>query len=163
MKNLLLLPLLLFSQAAFGLQTKSPVYIIASEPVTMMDLGILKFNTSMARPTQPGLQGATISAKYNATRGTIDIKVSKPVNKASKNECISLIDNTRKIFVKTYDKKKVSNIHYFFEHEGTEYSRRIDWKDLPNHVVITGVALTSKNYQDSVFCQSNLMDNKITF
>lgn len=117
----------------------------------------------MARPTQTGLQGATISAKYNAARGTIDIKVSKPVSKASKDECIRLIENTRKIFVKTYDKKKVSNIHYFFEHEGTDYSRRIDWKDLPNHVVITGVALTSKNYQDSVFCQGKLMDNKITF
>lgn len=163
MKNVLALSLLLLSQTVIGSQNNSPVHIIATEPVTMMDLGILKLNTSMARPSQSGLQGATISAKYNAARSTIEIKVSKPVNKASKNECISLIDNTKKIFIKTYDKKKVSNIHFFFEHEGTEYSRRINWKDLPNHVVITGVALTGKNYQDSVFCQSNLMDDKITF
>jgi hypothetical protein len=154
--------LVLFSGMAHG-KEESPVRLIAKEPVTMMDLGILKLNTSMARPTQPGLQGATISAKYNSTKGTIDIKVSKPVSKASKSECSTLITNTKDVFVKTYDKKKVSNIHYFFEHEGTGYSRSIDWNDLPKFVVITGVVLTGKNYQDSVYCQSNLFDEKITF
>ena len=142
---------------------RTPAQIIATEPVTMMDLGILKFNTSMARPNYPGLQGATISAKYNANRGTIDIKVSMPVKMASKDECKTLIENAKKIFVKTYDDKKVSNIHYFFEHEGTGYKNKVDWKDLPKYVVLTGVVLTGKNYQDSVYCQSNLMDNKITF
>lgn len=141
----------------------TPARIIAKEPVTMMDLGILKMNTHLSRTKQPGLRGATISAKYNASKGTIDIKVSKPVKKASKAQCKKLIKSLKIIFVKTFDKKKVSNIHYYFQHEGTAYTNRINWKDLPNHVVITGIVLTKKNYQHSVYCQSNLMKNKVTY
>jgi len=144
-------------------QKSTPVQILATEPVTMMDLGILKLNTSMARPTSPGLQGATLSAKYNTRRGTIDIKVSKPVAKASKTECRKVIDSTKDVFVKTYDKKKVSNIHYFFEHEGTGYNRHIDWNELPKYVVLTGIVMTKKNFQDSIYCQSNLLDDKVTY
>lgn len=137
--------------------------IIAKEPVTMMDLGILKLNASFSRPTLPGLRGATLGAKYNASKGTIDIKVSKPVKKASKAQCKKIIDNTKKLFLQPYGKKRVSNIYYYFQHEGTAYTKRINWNDLANHVVITGVALTKKNYQDSVFCQSKLMKKKVTY
>lgn len=164
MKILLLLIIVLSLTSVHANAGKNtPVQIIAREPVSMMDLGILKLNTHLSRIKQPGLQGATISAKYNVTRGTIDIKVSKPVKKASKTECENIINNIKKIFVRTYDKKKVSNIHYYFQHEGTSYSRKINWQDLPNYVVITGIALTGKNYQDSVYCQSKLMSNKITY
>lgn len=164
MKNLFFIIVSLSLIPAYSSAKEStPAQIIATEPVTMMDLGILKFNTSMARPNYPGLQGSTISAKYNAGRGTIDIKVSMPVKKASKDECKALIENAKKVFVKTYDDKKVSNIHYFFEHEGTAYKNNVNWKDLPKYVVLTGVVLTGKNYQDSVYCQSNLMDSKITY
>ncbi len=142
---------------------KSTLKIIAKEPVTMMDLGILKLNASLSRQKQSGLRGATIRAKYNVRKGTIDIKVSKPVKKASKTSCKNLIKNTKKIFLKTYGKKKTSNLYHYFQHEGTAYSRRINWNDLANHVVITGIALTSKNYQDSVYCQSKLMKKKITY
>jgi len=164
MKRMLLFILLsLVFQPVYPAKQKNPVNVIANEPVNMMDLGILKLNTSLARPQYPGLQGATISAKYNIERSTIDIKVSMPVTKASKPACRKLIEDTRKIFVKTFDKKKISNIHYFFQHEGPGFRQDINWKDLPNHVYITGVVLTGKNYQDSVYCQSNLMQDKITF
>ena len=129
----------------------------------MMDLGILKMNTHLSRQNYPGLHGATISAKYNAIKSSIDIKVSMPVKKASKKECGRIIGDTKKIFIKTYDKKKVSNIYYYFQHEGTAYTKRINWDDLANHVLITGIALTKKNYQDSVYCQSMLMKTKVTY
>ena len=80
----------------------------------MMDLGIIKLNTSLSRQTQPGLHGATLGAKYNARKGTIDIKVTMPVKKASKTQCKKVIKNTKKIFVTSYGKKKTSNIHHFF-------------------------------------------------
>jgi len=136
---------------------------IAKEPVTMMDLGILKLNASLSRQKQTGLRGATIRAKYNARKGTIDIKVSKPVKKASKEQCKKLIKNTKKIFLKSYGKKKTSNLYHYFQHEGTGYKRKIDWNDLANHVVISGITLTKKNYQESVYCQSRLMKKKVTY
>lgn len=136
--------------------------IIANEPVTMMDMGIIRLNASLGRP-QPGLHGATIGARFNARKGSIDIKVSMPVKKASKTQCKKIINNTRKIFVKTRGKKKTANIHHYFQHEGTGYSRRINWDDVANHVVITGIALTKKNFRESVFCQGNLMKDKVTY
>ena len=144
-------------------QKKTPVTIIANEPVTMMDLGILKMNASLSRQKQPGLRGATIRAKYNAKKGTIDIKVSKRVKKASRTQCKIAINNTKKLFLRPYGKKKISNIHSYFQHEGTAYTKRINWKDLANHVVISGIAITKKNSQDSVYCQSKLMKKKVTY
>jgi hypothetical protein len=102
-------------------------------------------------------------AKYNIKHGTIDLKVSKPVKKASRSQCKKLITNTRKVFVRPYGKKLVSNIHHYFHHEGTEYSRRINWHDLGNYVVITAIVLTKKNYQDSVYCQGKLMNKKVSY
>ena len=129
----------------------------------MMDLGILKLNTNLRRQKHPGLDGATITAVYHAERGTIDIKVSMPVKKASRAECTRLITNTKKIFLQPYGKKKVSNIHHYFQHEGRGYTRRVNWDNLANYVVITGIVLTSKNYQSSVYCQSALMKDQITY
>ncbi len=137
--------------------------IIAKEPVTMMDLGILKMNASLSRIKQKGLSGSTIRAKYNAKAGTIDIKISRPVKKASKAQCKKIIRNTKKIFLRNHGKKKVSNIHHYFQHEGTNYTKRINWNDLSNHVVITAIAITRKNYQNSVYCQSKLMKKKVTY
>lgn len=142
---------------------RNPVKIIAKEPVTMMDLGIIKLNTSLSRQTQPGLKGATIGARYNARKGTIDIKVTLPVKKASKAQCKKTIKNTKKIFVKKHGKKKISNLHQYFQHEGTGYTQRINWDDLANHVLITGIVLTKSNYQNSVYCQSKLMKEKVTY
>lgn len=136
--------------------------IIANEPVTMMDIGIIKLNSSLSRP-QRGLPGATIGARFNARKGTIDIKVSMPVTKASKHQCKNIINNTKKIFVQTRGKKKISNIHQYFQHEGTGYTRRINWDDMAKRVVITGIALTKKNFRESVFCQSQLMNDKVTY
>ncbi|MCK5387326.1 MAG: hypothetical protein KAJ39_09070, partial [Gammaproteobacteria bacterium] len=132
-------------------------------PVTMMDLGLLKLNSVLSNRTFPGLRGATIGANYNARRGTIDLKVSKPVKKASRKQCKKTINQAKKIFLKTSGKKKVANIHRYFKHEGTSYKNKINWKDLANHVVITGIVLTKKNYQHSVYCQSKLMRNKVTY
>jgi len=141
----------------------STLRIIASEPVTMMDLGILKLNARLSSSKYPGLHGATIRAKYNTKKGTIDIKVSKPVKKASRSQCKNIIKNTKKIFIKYKGKEKYSTIYSYFQHEGTTYTQRINWKDLANHVVITGIAITKKNYQDSVYCQSRLMKKKVTY
>lgn len=129
----------------------------------MMDLGILKLNTSLNRQTHPELQGATFGAVYHAKHGTIDIKVSMPVKKASRDECNKLITNTKKIFLRPLGNKQVANIHHYFQHEGREYSRHVNWDDLADYIVITGIVLTSKNYQHSVFCQSELMKSKITY
>ena len=137
--------------------------IIAKEPVTMMDLGLLKLNSVLGNRTFPGLRGATIGANYNARRGTIDLKVSKPVKKASRSQCKKAINATKKIFLKTSNKKKISNIHHYFKHEGSAYKNKINWNDLANHVVITGIVLTKKNYQHSVYCQSKLMKKKVTY
>lgn len=142
---------------------ENPLKTIAKEPVTMMDLGIIKLNTNLGRLNQLGLQGATLGANYNAHKGTIDIKVSMPVKKANKTACKKIINNTRKLFVKTFGKNKTANIHHYFQHEGTGYSRRINWVDVAKHVVITGIALTKRNFQDSVYCQGNLMKDKVTF
>lgn len=144
-------------------QKKNPVHIIAKEPVTMMDLGILKLNASLSRSKERDLRGATMAAKYNASKGTIDIKVSKPVKNASRSQCKKLVNSAKKVFLKPFGKKKVSNIHHYFLHEGTTYKNRINWKDLENHVVITGIVLTRKNYQESVYCQGKLMQNKVTY
>jgi len=145
-------------------KTKNKILkIIAKEPVTMMDLGILKLNASLSRTKQRGLRGATIGAKYNAKKGTIDIKVSKPVKKASRAECKKLINNTKKIFIQYKGKEKYSTIYYYFQHEGTAYTKHINWKDLSKHVLITGIAITKKNYQDNVYCQSKLMKKKVTY
>lgn len=137
--------------------------IIAKEPVTMMDLGLLKLNSMLSNKTFPGLSGATIGANYNAKRGTIDIKVSKPVKKASKKQCKRAINFAKKIFLKPAGKKKISNIHYYFKHEGSRYKNKINWNDLANNIVITGIVLTRKNYQHSIYCQSKLMRERITF
>ena len=136
---------------------------IANEPVSMMDLGILKLNATLSSGKYPGLRGATISAKYNSKKGTIDIKVSKPVKKASKTQCKKIIKNTKKIFIKFHNKEKYATIYHYFQHEGTRYSKRINWKDVQNHVLITGIALTRKNFQDSVYCQSRLMKTRVTY
>lgn len=137
--------------------------IIAKEPVTMMDLGLLRLNSILGSRTFPGLPLATISANYNAQRGTIDIKVSNPVRRANRKQCKKTIKLAKKIFLLTSKKKKTSNIHHYFKHEGTNYKNRINWKDLANHVVITGIVLTEKNYQHSIYCQSKLMKNKVTY
>ncbi|GMR16729.1 MAG: hypothetical protein BMS9Abin31_1100 [Gammaproteobacteria bacterium] len=142
---------------------KTTASIIAKEPVTMMDLGLLKLNSVLSNRTFPGLRGATIGANYNVRRGTIDIKVSKPVKKASRKQCKKAINYAKKIFLKTSGKKKTANIHYYFKHEGTAFKNKINWKDLANNVVITGIVLTRKNYQHSVYCQSKLMKKKITY
>lgn len=159
----LLIFILALTPALANAGKSNPVRIIAREPVTMMDLGIIKLNTALSRQTQPGLRGATIGAKYNVRKGTIDIKVTMPVKKASKTQCKKTINNTKKMFVKKYGEKKTSNIHHYFRHEGTGYTRRINWDDLPNHVLITGIVLTKKNFQDSVYCQSKLMKDKVTY
>ena len=142
---------------------KTTASIIAKEPVTMMDLGLLKLNSVLSNKTFPGLRGATIGANYNAIRGKIDIKVSKPVKKASRKQCKKAINHAKKIFLKISGKKKVANIHRYFQHEGTAYKNKINWKDLANNVVITGIVLTKKNYQHNVYCQSKLMRNKVTY
>ena len=141
----------------------NPLTSLIKEPVSMMDLGILKLNSSLSRPNLPGLQGATIGANYNDGKGTIDIKVSMPVKKASKTACQKIIKSTKKLFVKNIGKHKTSNIHYYFQHEGSGYRRDINWNDVAKRFVITGIALTGKNFQDSVYCQSNLMKDKVTF
>lgn len=137
--------------------------IIAKEPVTMMDLGLIKLNTVLGNKTFPGLRHATIGANFNARRGTIDIKVSKPVKKASRKQCKKIIQYAKNIFLQISHKKKTSNIHRYFKHEGTAYKNKINWNDLANHVVITGIVLTRKNFQHSVYCQSKLMKKKVTF
>lgn len=142
---------------------KTTASIIAKEPVTMMDLGLLRLNSILGSRTFPGLPLATIGANYNARRGTIDIKVSNPVRRASRKQCKKTIQLAKKIFIQTSKKKKTSNIHHYFQHEGTNYKNKINWKDLANHVVITGIVLTEKNFQDSIYCQSKLMKNKITY
>lgn len=142
---------------------KTTASIIAREPVTMMDLGLLKLNSMLSNRTFPGLRGATIGANYNKRRGTIDLKVSKPVKKASRAQCKKAITSAKNIFVKKSGKKKVSTIHHYFKHEGSRYKNKINWNRLANDVVITGIVLTRKNYQHSVYCQSKLMKNKITF
>ena len=137
--------------------------IIAKEPVTMMDLGLLKLNSMLANTQFHGLHGATIGAIYNARRGTIDLKVSKPVKKASRSQCKKIIENTKKIFLQTYGDKKIANIHHYFKHEGIAYRNKIKWSNLANYVVITAIVLTKTNYQHSVYCQSKLMRKKVTY
>jgi hypothetical protein len=137
--------------------------IIAKEPVTMMDLGLLRLNSRLNNKTFPGLHGATIGANYNAHRGTIDVKVSKPVKKASRKQCEKTIVAAKNIFLKKSGKKRTSNIHHYFKHEGTAYKNKINWNDLANHIVITSIVLTKKNFQHSVYCQSKLMTKRITF
>lgn len=144
-------------------QKNNPVHIIAMEPVTMMDLGIMRLNAGLRSTKQRSLRGATINARYNTGRGTIDIKVSMPVKKASRAQCKKLVDSAKKIILKPFGKKAVSTIHHYFQHEGIAYKNRISWKDLEKHVVITGLALTRKNYQESVYCQSRLMEQKVTY
>ncbi|MDH5409308.1 MAG: hypothetical protein OEY00_11920 [Gammaproteobacteria bacterium] len=150
---------------SFPLHAKksNPLKIIAKEPVTMMDLGIIKLNSSLSRQNQPGLKEATMGATYNARKGLIEIKVSMPVKKASRSQCKKIINNAKKLFVKSRGNGKISSIHHYFQHEGTEYSRSINWDHVANHVVITAVALTRKNYQDSIYCESRLMKKKVTY
>ncbi len=142
---------------------KTTASIIAKEPVTMMDLGLLKLNSMLANTQFHGLNGATIGAIYNARRGTIDLKVSMAVKKASRAQCKRAINNTKKIFIQTYGDSKVANIHHYFKHEGTAYKNKINWKNLANDVVITAIILTKNNYQHSVYCQSKLMQKKVTY
>jgi len=142
---------------------KTTASIIAKEPVTMMDIGLLKLNSVLSNKTFPGLRGATIGANYNVRRGTIDIKVSKPVKKASRKQCKKTIQYAKNIFLKISHKKKISNIHRYFKHEGTKYKNKINWNDLANNIVITGIVLTRKNFQHSVYCQSKLMKKKVTY
>jgi hypothetical protein len=157
---------IIFLSLSPGLTTagkRTTANIIAKEPVTMMDLGILKLNSMLSHTKFRGLRSATIGARYNAIRGTIDIKVSKPVKKASRKQCKKAINYVKKIFLKKSGKKKIANIHRYFKHEGTAYKNKINWKDLANNIVITGIVLTKKNYQDSVYCQSKLMKKKVTY
>lgn len=164
MKTVLYLTIALsFLPALSTAGKRTTASIIAKEPVTMMDLGLLKLNSMLSNKTFPGLRGATIGANYNVRRGTIDLKVSKPVKKASRKQCEKTINQAKKIFLYTSDKKKVANIHHYFKHEGTRYKNKINWKDLANNVVITGIVLTKKNYQHSIYCQSKLMKKKITY
>ncbi len=142
---------------------KTTASIIAKETATMMDIGLLKLNSMLANTQFHGLNGATIGAIYNARRGTIDLKVSIAVKKASRSQCKKTINNTKKIFIQTYGDSKVANIHHYFKHEGSPYRNKINWKDLANHVVITAIILTKKNYQHSVYCQSKLMRKKVTY
>lgn len=137
--------------------------IIAKEPVTMMDLGLLKLNSVLSNKSYSGLSGATIGANYNNQRGTIDLKVSMPVKTASQSECKKTINHTKNIFLQPSNNKKTANIHRYFKHEGTHYKNKINLEDLANHVVITSIVLTKKNYQHSVYCQSKLMESKITY
>ena len=162
-KIFILIITLSFLPSLSNAEKENPANIIAKEPVTMMDLGLLKLNSMLNNKTFPGLRGATIGANYNSRRSTIDIKVSKPVKKASRKQCKKAIIATKNIFLQSSGKRKTSNIHYYFKHEGKRYKNRINWNDLPNHVVITGIVLTKKNFQHSVYCQSKLMKNKITF
>ena len=142
---------------------KTTASIIAKEPVTMMDLGLLKLNSMLSNNKFKGLNKATIGVIYNQRRGTIDIKVSNPVKKASKAECKKAIKNTKNIFVQYYGKEKVANIHHYFKHEGKAYKNKIKWKKLANDVVVTAIVLTRNNYQHSVYCQSKLMKGKVTY
>ena len=142
---------------------KSTASIIAKEPVTMMDIGLLKLNSMLSNTKFPNLTGATLGAIYNTRQGTIDLKVSMPVKKASRSECRKIIKLTKKIFVQTYGDRKVANIHHYFKHEGIKYKNKINWNDLANYVVITGIVLTKSNYQHSVYCQSRLMLKKVTY
>lgn len=142
---------------------KTTASIIAKEPVTMMDLGLLKLNSVLNSNTFKGLHGATLGANYNIKHGTIDIKVSKPVKKATRSQCKKAIKFVKKIFLKNNGKKKVANIHLYFRHEGTRYKNKINWGKLADNVLITGIVLTKKNYQHSVYCQSKLMKNKVTY
>jgi len=151
------------SPAVSSAGKRTPADIIAKEPVTMMDLGLLKLNSMLSNTNFSGLNGATIGAIYNAHRGTIDLKVSMPVSKASRAECKNIIHHTKKIFLQTYGDRKVANIHHYFKHEGSTYRKKINWDKLANYVVITGIVLTKKNYQHSVYCQSNLMKKRITY
>ena len=160
---LYLIVALTISPALSNAGKKTTASIIAKEPVTMMDLGLLRLNSMLNNRTFPGLSGATIGANYNSRRGTIDLKVSKPVKKASKKQCKKVINFAKKIFLKTSEKKKTATIHHYFKHEGTRYKNKINWNDLANHVLITGIVLTRKNYQHSVYCQSKLMQTKISF
>lgn len=144
-------------------RNKTTASIIAKEPATMMDLGLLKLNSMLANTKFRGLQGATIGAIYNARRGTIDLKVSIPVKKATRTQCKKAINSTKKIFVQTLGDKKIANIHHYFKHEGSTYKNKINWRDLANHVVVTAIVLTKKNYQHSIYCQSKLMAKKVTY
>ncbi len=142
---------------------KTTASIVAKEPVTMMDLGLLKLNSMLANTKFRGLQGATIGAIYNARRGTIDLKVSIPVKKATRTQCKKAVNHTKKIFVQTLGDKKIANIHHYFKHEGTAYKNKINWDDLANHVVITAIVLTKNNYQHSIYCQGKLMQKEVTY
>ena len=86
-----------------------------------------------------------------------------PVPKASREECKKLINTTKRIFLQPRGKKRVANIHLYFQHEGVEYKRHVNWDDLGKYVVITAIVLTGKNYQHSVYCQSDLLADKITY
>lgn len=162
MKRFFCLALLVLSPAVSFAEKSNTLNIIANEPVTMMDLGIIKLNGFLSRQHR-NLQGATMGATFNVRKRTIDIRVSMPVKKASKSQCKIIIQNTKDIFITKIGTRKTSNIHRYFQHEGTGYKRRINWDDVANHVVITGIALTGKNYQDSVYCQSRLMKDKVTY
>jgi len=137
--------------------------IIAKEPATMMDIGLLKLNSMLSNNVFFGLKSATIGAIYNKSRGTIDIKVSNPVKRATKSECRKAIKATKSIFIQNIGTKKIVNLHPYFKHEGTSYKNRIKWKQLPKHVVVTAIVLTKKNYRHSVFCQSKLLSKRIIF
>lgn len=158
-----ILTLLTLLPTSLNAAKRTTASIIANEPVTMMDLGLLKLNSMLSNNSFKGLHGATIGAIYNARRGTIDLKVSMPVKKATRKQCRKIIKNTKDIFVQRFGDKKIANIHHYFKHEGTAYKNKINWKKLANNVVVTGIVLTKRNYQHSVFCQSKLMKKKITF
>ena len=162
MKTIITSILLVLTPAIPVAAKSNALNIIVNEPVTMMDLGIIKLNGFLSRP-QRGLHGATMGATFNARKRTIDIRVSMPVNKASKSQCKKIIKNTKNIFITKIGTRKTSNIHRYFQHEGTGYKRKINWDDVAKHVLITGIAITKKNFQDSVYCQSYLMKDKVTY
>ncbi len=152
----------LFSLPVYADKT-NVLKLIAREPVTMMDLGILRLNGYLSRQHQPELRGVTMGANYNSHNDSIDIKVSVPINKASRAQCRKIIREIKKLFLHPRDKKNNSNIHLYFQHEGTGYTRYINWDQVASHVIVTAIVLTRKNYHDSVYCESKLMQNKVTY
>jgi len=160
--HLTIIVLLLTPQLTLAAK-QNVISVIAKEPVTMMDLGLLKLNSVLQSRAYAGLKDATIGANYNKKRGTIDIKVSKPVTKASRTQCKKTINAAKDIFIKGKGKKKKSNLYHYFQHEGRAYKRKMNWDDLDHYVVITGIVLTKKNYQHSIYCQSKLLKKKVTY
>ena len=68
--KLLIITIIVFSLSPTisNAKKRTTASIIAKEPVTMMDLGLLKLNSMLSNTSFAGLGGATIGAIYNAKR-----------------------------------------------------------------------------------------------